>query len=202
MALSYITSLEIDYLTKLDYPSLKRLCCVNKYFSTLLTNQRLRPLLRNDQIKIPLGLDIKRALDELYSLVVKLVHKNHPTIPIWVNKLLFMMERMEEMYLFIFTGLLNYLEWKGFDESTFDKPLRFNISISPFNIDGSWRESGYDQESITLPDEFTKYISFTILNWCGKEPMYMISTDRKHILVALVYDLFWLNSDKTYYLDF
>ena len=81
------------------------------------------------------------------------------------------MERIEEMYNFIFIGLINHLFCQVINQSTFDKPLIFNISYSNVNIDQR-RRSGYTDDNsnlIRLPSEFTKYIKlfniFYILNY-------------------------------------
>ena len=208
MDLCYITDLEIDYLTKLDYQTLKRLCCVNKQFSLLLTNKRLRTLLlRNDKIKLPLDFNIVTALNELYFLVIKLVNNNHPIIPIWVNKSLFIIERIEEMYNFIFTGLLNCLEYWGFNQSTFDNSLFFDISVSNIHIHGNWRPDD-DQllQRIQLPDKFKQYISYSLLNWQhDKGPEATWTKECKQTLINLLYDLFWSRkfpNEDNYYITF
>lgn len=97
--LSGITRMDIDYLTSLDYLSLRKLCATNNQFKSICNDQKkLRTLLmsKNPLIILPLHLDIAKILDEFYRFVITIVNENYPILPKWVIKSLFMEERIKD----------------------------------------------------------------------------------------------------------
>lgn len=72
MDLRYLTELQIDYISDLDYVDILNLSMVNKYFTSLTTNNiLLRATLnnKNEDIIISANFDIGAALNSLFQIV-------------------------------------------------------------------------------------------------------------------------------------
>lgn len=133
--LSYITSLDIDYLSSLDYVDLQSLCQTNKQFSkicinnTILTHILYKTYYENltdsiyagfykkdnielPQIYLPPNFPIAEALQLLYDNILKLVYLNYPKNmrwPRWVDREKFIQDTIRNIYWDLYFKITKYL---------------------------------------------------------------------------------------------
>ena len=177
--LQYITSLDIDYLSTLDYVDLRTLCQTNKYFSHIcINNQLLRQILYDKtNIIFPKDYNISQLLKNLDNDILNLINKLYITYPRWVNKELFLIDFRKKIYHIVVNALVEYMDdYYDYEAHLFSyvdsranlEDLSANLLIDDFRILHAFVATGLVEPndvdiSIYLPTEFMDYIIYGIV---------------------------------------
>ena len=124
----------------------------------------------NDTIKIPLGIDVSIALNELYDTIENFVNMMYPkeSLPDWVIIDKFYNHMKRHTHGNIYLGLLEYIYESEFKTDIFTKEVMLEINISAVILED---EIYYDRPTsqITLSRNIIEYIRYPILEW-KKDP--------------------------------
>lgn len=174
--LSYITQLNIDYLSKLDYIDLKNLCASGSQFTTICTdNIILRQIIsnRNVDINIVPNFNIAETLNDIYGKLQKLITLNFPLeiLPIWVNNELFNDVKLRE-FADMFIEQLIYDIFNTYDDGTYN--LGDSVELNKSSIAYPLYSKDVNEErlyyasldvlsAIPLTDLFKEYINPVVI---------------------------------------
>jgi len=187
-ALSYIASLNIDYLSTLDYVDLKNLCQTSQDMKRHVcdNNALLKQILVNSvegNIQLPVHFDLIKPLNELYQNILDLVLQTWPLdqwYPKWVNKELLVDDMIRHVYMELFYRIEDMIYHQSVDNVV--KQLQqftifhVNKAILTFPLvpvleviteyELEIHRSVYDTENhLIIPPSLTNYLIHVIMYW-------------------------------------
>lgn len=144
-----ITTMNINYLSYLDYVDISQLFNVNNTYRKL-THEQINDILRqillteNYNIVIPGNFDIKKALDELYMKIENLILINYGNkLPDWINVEKFINYMKRKIIYYIRQNLLWYFEsideqdeWgkSGHIDELLFPDIKYTVKINKFVV--------------------------------------------------------------------
>ncbi|HSW77001.1 MAG TPA: hypothetical protein VLG50_08135 [Candidatus Saccharimonadales bacterium] len=179
--LAYIASLNIDYLSTLDYVDLKNLCKTDKQTNQHVckNNDLLKQILiksTKNNIQLLPNLNLSQILNDLYTHIVNLVSETWPIdkqYPKWVNAELLFDSMIRRVYLQIHEFIYNSYEdnnlkkLQGLKSINIDQALLTFPLVPVVEVIADYglknHKSVLDTENeLILPNHFYDYINYTL----------------------------------------
>jgi hypothetical protein len=172
--LQSITSLNVDYLSHLNYVDLKNLSVSNSSFKNILSNLSLKTILFN-KLNIQVKENIADLMKELDDKIDALLKIHYVEFPRWVNPELFLNDQKSKIYKILpyafYTKFQDYhiYKTKTFDDKMYESDMTLKIKLGkeilafPF-ISNEYEVPDYDNEipihhtSLNLSKQFVEYI--------------------------------------------
>lgn len=188
----YAMSLDIDFMSNMDFIDIKSVYQSNKNLSLLEINKILKLILINKNINLhylPIQFSVFDAVNEIYQKLNSLVSINYPYnyLPSWVNKEQFITSQVQKMIPSVIVEVYFYIRENIKDDGikfTLDYPTSLNIDINkivianpllPVNIKVRDIETdSYNNvfNTITLSQNVINYIFPPILKLYNDNPTY------------------------------
>lgn len=182
--LQYITSLNIDYLSSLDYVDLQNLCMTDKNlnnichhdetlrnilyktFQTQINNSDYSKFYKKNNIKLPTinlppNFPISDALQSLYDNILKLIYINYPQDmkwPRWVNKEQFKDDMIRNIYWNLYFKITEYLYKKKVIDIKNLKSVHINPILIAFPF-VSYNDDEYITDMSKEDNKYTQYVT-------------------------------------------
>jgi len=172
--LQSITSLNIDYLSHLNYVDLKNLSVSNTSFKNILSDLSLKTILFN-KLNIQVKENVSDLMKELDAQIDALLNIHYVEFPRWINKELFLHDQKARLYKKLPHSFYTKLDddhiykTETFDEDMYESDMSLSIELGreflafPF-ISNEYEVPDYDDEipihhsSLNLSKQFVDYL--------------------------------------------
>lgn len=172
--LQSITSLNVDYLSHLNYVDLKNLSVSNVSFKNILSNLSLKTILFN-KLNIQVKENVSDLMKELDDKIDALLKIHYVDFPRWINQKLFLHDQKARIYESLpyafYIKLQDYHVYKTetFYEEMYEPDISLTIELSkallafPF-VSNEFEEPDYDDiipihsTSLNLSKQFVEYL--------------------------------------------